>query len=121
MIQKCYRCCAVDAVIRCLDCVPLDMEFLCATCDMEAHKRNVFHDREAVFHEFLVPVPPTAAVMVDENGLSFLNKVLFRLIIHCDILLKCNSPNIVCTLYFVFVFYSFLNGSYVFSKMLTSF
>ncbi|XP_077092956.1 uncharacterized protein LOC143745015 [Siphateles boraxobius] len=44
------------------------MEFLCATCDIEAHKRNVFHDREAVFHGFLEPVPPTTAVVVDENG-----------------------------------------------------
>lgn len=67
-IQNCHRCCAVEAVIRCLDCVPLDMEFLCATCDMEAHKRNVFHDREAVFHGFLEPIPPTTAVVVNENG-----------------------------------------------------
>lgn len=41
VIQKGQRCCDVEAVIRCLDCVPLDMEFLCATCDIEAHKRNV--------------------------------------------------------------------------------
>ncbi|KAF3859035.1 hypothetical protein F7725_021434 [Dissostichus mawsoni] len=67
-IQKCHRCCAEEAVIRCLDCVPLDMEFLCATCDMEAHKRNIFHDREAVFNGFLEPIPPTTAVVVDENG-----------------------------------------------------
>ncbi|KAF3837857.1 hypothetical protein F7725_009625 [Dissostichus mawsoni] len=40
-IQKCHRCCAEEAAIRCLDCVPLDMEFLCATCDMEVHKRNL--------------------------------------------------------------------------------
>ncbi|XP_034091813.1 uncharacterized protein LOC117559245 [Gymnodraco acuticeps] len=44
------------------------MEFLCATCDMEAHKRNIFHDREAVFDGFLEPIPPTTAVVVDENG-----------------------------------------------------
>ncbi|RXN36823.1 THAP domain-containing 6 [Labeo rohita] len=44
------------------------MEYLCSTCDMEAHKRNVFHDREAVFHGFLEPIPPTTAVVVNENG-----------------------------------------------------
>ncbi|KAI2647272.1 Glutathione biosynthesis bifunctional protein GshAB [Labeo rohita] len=68
LVQNCHRCCAVEAVIRCLDCVPLDMEYLCSTCDMEAHKRNVFHDREAVFHGFLEPIPPTTAVVVNENG-----------------------------------------------------
>ncbi|XP_026124446.1 uncharacterized protein LOC113106579 isoform X2 [Carassius auratus] len=67
-VQNCHRCCAVEAVIRCLDCVPLDMEYLCATCDMEAHKRNIFHDREAVFHGFLEPIPPTTAVVLNENG-----------------------------------------------------
>ncbi|KAL3063616.1 hypothetical protein OYC64_000032 [Pagothenia borchgrevinki] len=34
---------------------------------MEAHKRNIFHDREAVFNGFLEPIPPTTAV-VEENG-----------------------------------------------------
>ncbi|XP_052464903.1 uncharacterized protein LOC128021636 isoform X1 [Carassius gibelio] len=67
-VQNCHRCCAVEAVIRCLDCVPLDMEYLCATCDMEAHKRNIFHDREAVFYGFLEPIPPTTAVVLNENG-----------------------------------------------------
>lgn len=46
--QKCHRCGAGEAVIRCLDCVPLHMEFLCGGCDMEAHKKNVFHNREAL-------------------------------------------------------------------------
>ena len=41
--QKCHRCGAGEAAIRCLDCAPLDMEFLCGGCDMEAHKQNVFH------------------------------------------------------------------------------
>ncbi|XP_045920563.1 uncharacterized protein LOC123980296 [Micropterus dolomieu] len=67
-MQSCHRCCAVEAVIRCLGCVPLEMEFLCATCDMEAHKRNVFYAREAVFQGFLEPIPPTTAVVVNENG-----------------------------------------------------
>ncbi|KAF3840644.1 hypothetical protein F7725_006506 [Dissostichus mawsoni] len=74
-IQKCHRCCAEEAVIRCLDCVPLDMEFLCATCDMEAHKRNIFHDREAVFNGFLEPIPPTTAGWwMKMASLSFVNK-----------------------------------------------
>lgn len=66
--QKCHRCSAQEAVVRCLDCVPLDMEFLCAKCDVEAHKRNVFHDREALIHGFLEPIPPTTAVVMDDNG-----------------------------------------------------
>lgn len=66
--QNCHRCGAGEAVIRCLDCVPLDLEFLCGGCDMEAHKKNVFHDREALFHGYLEPVPPTKAVVISENG-----------------------------------------------------
>ncbi|KAL0973532.1 hypothetical protein UPYG_G00205520 [Umbra pygmaea] len=66
--QKCHRCGAGEAVIRCLDCVPLDMEFLCGGCDLEAHKKNVFHDREALFHGYLEPIPPTKAVNMGDNG-----------------------------------------------------
>ncbi|XP_039506940.1 uncharacterized protein LOC120462377 isoform X3 [Pimephales promelas] len=66
--QKCHRCGAGEAVIRCLDCVPLDMEYLCGGCDMDAHKRNVFHGREALFHGYLEPIPPTKAVVMGENG-----------------------------------------------------
>ncbi len=66
--QKCHRCGAGEAVIRCLDCVPLDMEFLCGGCDLEAHKKNVFHGREALFHGYLEPIPPTKAVVMGENG-----------------------------------------------------
>ncbi|XP_029948658.1 uncharacterized protein LOC115389289 [Salarias fasciatus] len=66
--QKCHRCSAQEAVVRCLDCVPLDVEFLCAKCDVEAHKRNIFHDREALIHGFLEPIPPTTAVVMDDSG-----------------------------------------------------
>ncbi|XP_077057397.1 uncharacterized protein LOC143710319 [Siphateles boraxobius] len=66
--QKCHRCGAGEAVIRCLDCVPLDMEYLCGGCDMEAHKKNVFHGREAIFHGYLESIPPTKAVVMGENG-----------------------------------------------------
>ncbi|KAK7156996.1 hypothetical protein R3I94_006908 [Phoxinus phoxinus] len=66
--QKCHRCGTGEAVIRCLDCVPLDMEFLCGGCDMETHKKNVFHGREALFHGYLEPIPPTKAVVMGENG-----------------------------------------------------
>lgn len=65
--QQCHRC-HQKAVIRCLDCVPSDMEFLCGKCDVDAHKRNIFHDREALINDFLEPVPPTTAVCMDENG-----------------------------------------------------
>ena len=65
--QKCNRCTVVEAVVRCLDCVAPEMEFFCAKCDMEAHKRNIFHDREALFHGFFEPIPPTTAVVLDEN------------------------------------------------------
>ncbi len=82
-VQNCHRCCAVEAVIRCLDCVPLDMEYLCSTCDMEAHKRNVFHDREAVFHGFLEPIPPTTAVVVNENGQpQFCEQSMLKLLLY---------------------------------------
>ncbi len=64
----CNKCHAGEAVIRCLDCVPLDTEFLCGSCDIEAHKKNVFHNREAIFHGYLEPIPPTKAVVLDDNG-----------------------------------------------------
>ncbi|KAL0973530.1 hypothetical protein UPYG_G00205490 [Umbra pygmaea] len=44
------------------------MEFLCGGCDLEAHKKNVFHDREALFHGYLEPIPPTKAVNMGDNG-----------------------------------------------------
>ncbi|KAK7172415.1 hypothetical protein R3I93_004674 [Phoxinus phoxinus] len=44
------------------------MEFLCGECDLEAHKKNVFHGREALFHGYLEPIPPTKAVVMGENG-----------------------------------------------------
>ncbi|XP_016372999.1 uncharacterized protein LOC107712301 [Sinocyclocheilus rhinocerous] len=45
----CNKCHAGEAVIRCLDCVPLDTEFLCGSCDIAAHKKNVFHNRRQHF------------------------------------------------------------------------
>ena len=97
IIQKCHRCIAIEAVIRCRDCVPLDMEFLCAACDMEAHKKNIFHDREAMFHGFLEPIPPTTAVVLDENGQpQFCEQstvyVKTNNTLQCP---NCNSPNLV--------------------------
>ncbi|KAL1276806.1 hypothetical protein QQF64_036429 [Cirrhinus molitorella] len=46
----------------------VDTEFLCGSCDIEAHKKNVFHNREAIFHGYLEPIPPTKAVVLDDNG-----------------------------------------------------
>lgn len=80
----CNKCNAGEAVIRCLDCVPLDTEFLCGSCDIEAHKKNVFHNREAIFHGYLEPIPPTKAV---SRVCSFNN--------FCW-LVKSNSTNILC-------------------------
>ncbi len=30
--------------------------------------KNVFHGREALFHGYLEPIPPTKAVVMGENG-----------------------------------------------------
>ncbi|XP_029919040.1 uncharacterized protein LOC115367433 isoform X2 [Myripristis murdjan] len=89
--QKCHRCSAVEAVVRCLDCVPLDMEFLCATCDVEAHKRNVFHDREAVFHGFFEPIPPTTAVVMDDNGQPQFCEQLCQLPVSTRAICECSQ------------------------------
>lgn len=50
--QQRHRCHQKEAVIRFLDCVPLDKEFLCGTCDVQANKKNIFHDRGALIHDF---------------------------------------------------------------------
>ncbi len=64
----CNKCHAGEAVIRCLDCVLLDTDFLYGSCDIEAHKKNVFHNREAIFHGYLEHIPMTKAVVLDDNG-----------------------------------------------------
>ncbi|XDV26102.1 hypothetical protein PO909_029890 [Leuciscus waleckii] len=64
----CQQCKTVDAVVRCLDCVPSGNQFFCSSCDTEIHRKNVFHDREAMFDGFLKPIPPTSVVVVDESG-----------------------------------------------------
>ncbi|KAK7173361.1 hypothetical protein R3I93_003245 [Phoxinus phoxinus] len=64
----CQQCKTVDAVVRCLDCVPSGNHFFCSTCDTEIHRKNVFHNREAMFDGFLKPIPPTSFVVVDESG-----------------------------------------------------
>ncbi|CAM4590521.1 unnamed protein product [Leuciscus chuanchicus] len=66
--QICQKCHEVQAVIRCLECVPLDFEYLCGKCDKEVHRRQIFHGRMAIFHGYLEPIPPTKAVVVDGNG-----------------------------------------------------
>ncbi|XP_041954229.1 uncharacterized protein LOC121713601 [Alosa sapidissima] len=66
--ETCQKCLAEKAVIRCLECVPLDFEYLCGKCDREVHRRHVFHDRVAIFHGYLEPIPPTKAVVMDGNG-----------------------------------------------------
>lgn len=65
---KCHKCGAGEAVIRCLDCVPLDTDFLCGRCDMEVHHKNIFQDRQALIHGYLESIPPTKAVVKGENG-----------------------------------------------------
>ena len=66
--ETCQKCHEEEAVIRCLECVPLDFEYLCGKCDIEVHRRHVFHGRVAIFHGYLEPIPPTKAVVVDGNG-----------------------------------------------------
>lgn len=63
----CQQCKTGNAVVRCLDCVPSGGQFFCSTCDTEIHRKNVFHDREAMFDGFLRPIPPTSFVVIDES------------------------------------------------------
>lgn len=64
----CQQCKAVDAVVRCLECVPSGCQFFCSTCDSEIHSKHVFHDREAMIDGFFKPIPPTSLVVIDESG-----------------------------------------------------
>lgn len=64
----CKKCHEDEAVIRCLECVPLEFEYLCCHCDTAVHRRHVCHGRVAVFHGYLEPIPPTKAVVVDGKG-----------------------------------------------------
>lgn len=64
----CQQCKTADAVVRCLDCVPSGSQFFCSTCDSEIHRKNCFHNREAMFDGFFKPIPPTSLVVVDESG-----------------------------------------------------
>ncbi|XDV14187.1 hypothetical protein PO909_002366 [Leuciscus waleckii] len=66
--HSCQQCKTVDAVVRCLDCVPSGNQFFCSSCDTEIHRKTVFHDREAMFDGFLKPIPPTSVVVDDESG-----------------------------------------------------
>ncbi|XP_051800777.1 uncharacterized protein LOC110971783 isoform X2 [Acanthochromis polyacanthus] len=64
----CQQCKTVDAVVRCLDCVPSGVQFLCASCDLIVHKKCVFHDREVMVDGFYKPIPPTSSVKMSERG-----------------------------------------------------
>ncbi|XP_041848214.1 uncharacterized protein LOC121644387 [Melanotaenia boesemani] len=64
----CQKCKTVKAVVRCLDCVPSGVQFLCAGCDSIVHKKNVFHDREVMIDHFYKHIPPTSLVKMDESG-----------------------------------------------------
>ncbi|KAF3851329.1 hypothetical protein F7725_013101, partial [Dissostichus mawsoni] len=66
--RSCLQCKTADAVVRCLDCVPPGIPFLCPACDRIIHGKNVFHDREAMIDGFYRPIPPTSLVVVDESG-----------------------------------------------------
>lgn len=64
----CQPCKTVDAVVRCLDCVPSGDQVFCLKCDSEIHKIVFLHDREAMFDVFLKPDLTTSLVVVDESG-----------------------------------------------------
>jgi len=92
----CNKCHAGEAFIRCLDCVPLDMEFLCGSCDIEAHKKNVFHNREAIFHGYLEPIPHTTAVVLDDNGQPhFCEQGMFRAGVSAEFYSNPNQAHLI--------------------------
>ncbi|XP_058478863.1 uncharacterized protein LOC131455320 [Solea solea] len=64
----CHQCKTMNAVVRCLDCVPSGVQFLCAGCDSMVHKKLVFHDREVMIDNFYKHIPPTSSVKMDERG-----------------------------------------------------
>ncbi|XP_075328755.1 uncharacterized protein LOC142387450 [Odontesthes bonariensis] len=66
--HRCQQCKTVDAVVRCLDCVPSGVQFLCAACDSMVHKKLIFHDREVMIDGFYKHIPPTSSVKMDERG-----------------------------------------------------
>lgn len=68
LAHLCQKCLQSDAVIRCLDCVPQDREYLCGLCDKAVHRREVFHGRVATFNGFMEAIPPTMAVVLDSSG-----------------------------------------------------
>jgi len=64
----CQQCNTVDAVVRCLDCVPSGVQFVCAACDSMFHKKLIFHEREVMIDGFYKHIPPTSSVKMDERG-----------------------------------------------------
>ncbi len=77
--QCCEQCKRVDAVVQCLDCVPSGTQFLCSACDSIMHRKNVFHDTEAMIDGFFKPIaPPTSLVVVDESGQYQLSEGVFK-------------------------------------------
>ncbi|CAM4573646.1 unnamed protein product [Leuciscus chuanchicus] len=90
----CQQCKTVDAVVRCLDCVPSGNQFFCSSCDTEIHRKNVFHDREAMFDGFLKPIPPTSVVVVDESGQYQLREQVCMLPIPPPIQICSCGPNL---------------------------
>lgn len=54
----CQKCDSGPAMIHCCDCRP--HAFLCARCDINIHKAQVFHNRDSIREGFFQPLPPTS-------------------------------------------------------------
>lgn len=89
----CQQCKIVDAVVRCLDCVPSGLQFLCASCDSIVHKKCIFHDREIMVDSFYKHIPPTLSVKMGERGRhELVEQGVFKknaTVCFCYVSLKC--------------------------------